>query len=49
VIPLAFFIAAAGWLVLQFLLGRSPGTAVRRTDHPELLGPGGPDDPDRGR
>jgi hypothetical protein len=38
-------VAAAVWLGATFLSGRRPAQAVRRTKSPELLGPGGPDDP----
>jgi hypothetical protein len=41
--------AALVWAGAVFASGRSPGDVVRSTDQPELLGPGGPDDPDRPR
>ena len=37
------------WMFIALVRGRTPGSAVRHPDKPELLGPGGPDDPDRNR
>jgi multisubunit Na+/H+ antiporter MnhB subunit len=48
-VPLAVAVIVAGWFLLAFVGGDSPSRAVRRTQKPELLGPGGPDDPDRAR
>ena len=41
-------LAYAIWMALTFTSGRTPATEVRRRGRrgPELLGPGGPDDPD---
>lgn len=50
VVPAFLLIAYIVWIGLAFATGRSPGTQVRRRARrrrPELLGPGGPDDPDR--
>ncbi|HEY7398505.1 MAG TPA: hypothetical protein VH538_09400 [Gaiellaceae bacterium] len=41
-------IAACVWFFLTLAGGKTPGSAVRETEHVELLGPGGPDDPDAG-
>jgi len=49
ILPLVLAIGVGGWFVATLAGGRTPATAVRDTDHPELLGPGGPDDPDRNR
>jgi hypothetical protein len=48
-LPLALAIGVGFWFVLTLVGGRTPATAVRDTKRPELLGPGGPDDPDRNR
>ena len=50
IVPAFLFVAYLVWVGLAFATGRSPATQVRRRGrrrHPELLGPGGPDDPDR--
>jgi hypothetical protein len=49
IIPGLLLVAYAAWLLLTAASGRTPGTAVRSRGRraPELLGPGGPDDPDR--
>jgi hypothetical protein len=44
-LPVVVLLAAAVWGALAFSK-RSPGSVVNRTQRPELLGPGGPDDPD---
>ncbi len=47
VIPIA--LAVAGWLALAGGTGRTPSGVAREADSKqELLGPGGPDDPDAG-
>ena len=48
-IPLLLAILAVVWAALAFAMGTSPAQAVRRTKRPDLLGPGGPDDPDASR
>ena len=47
VIALVLLVAAGVWVVTTYVGGRTPAQAVRRTRRHELLGPGGPDDPDR--
>ena len=48
VVPGLLLLAYAAWMALSFATGRTPATEVRRSGRrgPELLGPGGPDDPD---
>jgi hypothetical protein len=48
-IPLAVALVVGVWVALTFRAGTTPANAVRRTKRQELLGPGGPDDPDRAR
>jgi hypothetical protein len=49
VVPGVLLLVYLGWLVSTYANGRTPGGAVRRSGRrgPGLLGPGGPDDPDR--
>ena len=47
VLALIAFLAAAGWFAMTYASGRRPTREVRRTPSQELLGPGGPDDPER--
>jgi hypothetical protein len=49
VVPGLILLAYGIWIGFGFATGRTPATAVRRRGRrgPELLGPGGPDDPDR--
>jgi hypothetical protein len=49
ILPVLIGLAALVWAVTAFAKGQSPSDLLRRTRRPELLGPGGPDDPDRGR
>jgi len=49
VIPAVLALAVLVWLGTAFAMGRAPSEMVRRTHKPELLGPGGPDDPDAAR
>jgi hypothetical protein len=49
IIPVVFAVGVAIWLLAGLARGQTPGRAARRTRESELLGPGGPDDPDRGR
>lgn len=49
IVPAVLAVGAAIWLIAALARGQSPGRVARRTETPELLGPGGPDDPDRGR
>ena len=48
IIPAVIAVAVAIWLLAGLARGHTPSRAARRTHEPELLGPGGPDDPDRG-
>ena len=48
-LPLFVALGVVGWGLLTVLSGRTPASAVRSTESPELLGPGGPDDPNAGR
>jgi hypothetical protein len=47
IVPLVFALAVLGWGVFTLASGRKPASELRNVDSPELLGPGGPDDPDR--
>ena len=52
IVPGILLLAYAVWLALVLAKGETPGGIVRRRGRrgrrgPELLGPGGPDDPDR--
>jgi hypothetical protein len=47
--PVVIAVGVGIWLLAAFARGQTPGRAARRTREPELLGPGGADDPDRGR
>ena len=47
-VPLALAIGIGIWFAATLARGTTPTQAVRRTSRrQELLGPGGPDDPDR--
>jgi hypothetical protein len=43
VIPIG--LAVAGWFIVSAGSGRTPRDVAREAERPELLGPGGPDDP----
>jgi hypothetical protein len=47
IIPVLVALAVLAWTGTAFVMGRTPSDMVRRARRPELLGPGGPDDPDR--
>jgi len=49
IVPAVIAVGVAIWLIVALARGQTPGRIARRADTPELLGPGGPDDPDRGR
>ena len=49
IVPAVIPVGVAIWLLVALARGQTPGRVARRADTPELLGPGGPDDPDRGR
>jgi hypothetical protein len=46
IVPAVIAVAVGIWLVVGLAKGQTPGRAARRTERPELLGPGGPDDPE---
>lgn len=48
VVPLALIVLIGVWLIWALAGGRSPREMTRHRHKAELLGPGGPDDPDRG-
>jgi hypothetical protein len=47
IVPAVIAVGLAIWFLVGLSRGETPGRAARRTRAPELLGPGGPDDPDR--
>jgi hypothetical protein len=49
IVPAVIAVGVVIWLVVALARGQTPGRVARRAGTPELLGPGGPDDPDRGR
>ena len=49
IVPAVVAVGVLIWLVTGLARGQTPGRAARRTERPELLGPGGPDDPDARR
>ena len=49
IVPGIIALLYLGWLLATMASGRTPSSTVRRTRRPHLLGPGGPDDPDRTR
>jgi hypothetical protein len=46
IVPIAVVMAFLAWGGTLAAARRTPQEAVRRTKRPELLGPGGPDDPE---
>ena len=46
-IPALVAIGIVAWGGLAVASGRTPASELRKAQKPELLGPGGPDDPDR--
>jgi hypothetical protein len=46
IVPIAVVLAFLAWGGTLAASRRTPQEAVRRTKRPELLGPGGPDDPE---
>jgi len=48
-LPLAAAVAIGIWMLLAVGSHMSLSQILRRTRRPELLGPGGPDDPERRR
>ena len=49
VFPALVALAIVGWGGLTVASGRTPASELRKAEKPELLGPGGPDDPERDR
>lgn len=49
IVIVVLVVGGGAWLILSAAGHKAPQTAVRETEHAELLGPGGPDDPDAGR
>ncbi len=47
VLAVVVVVAGGAWLVTAGKARETPGDVARQTETPELLGPGGPDDPDR--
>jgi len=46
IVPIAIVLAFLAWGGTLAAAHRTPQEAIRRTRRPQLLGPGGPDDPD---
>jgi hypothetical protein len=46
IVPIAIVLAFLGWGGTLAAAKRTPQEAVQRTKRPQLLGPGGPDDPE---
>jgi ABC-type thiamin/hydroxymethylpyrimidine transport system permease subunit len=46
IVPFLLALIVGAWFLIEVVRGRSPGRDVRRVKKAELLGPGGPDDPD---
>jgi membrane protein implicated in regulation of membrane protease activity len=44
-VPIAIVIVFVAWVGTLLVARRTPQDAVRSTKRPQLLGPGGPDDP----
>jgi hypothetical protein len=49
VLPALVALGIVAWGGLAVASGRTPASELRKAEKPELLGPGGPDDPDRSR
>lgn len=47
IVPLVLALAVIVWGAVTVASGRRPASELRHVESPELLGPGGPDDPDR--
>lgn len=48
-VPALVALGIVAWGGLTVSAGRTPAGELRKAQKPELLGPGGPDDPDRDR
>lgn len=46
IVPIAIVVVFIAWTISLVASHRTPQEAVRRTKRPQLLGPGGPDDPE---
>ena len=46
IVPIAILMVFGAWLGTLAAARRTPQEAVKRTKRPQLLGPGGPDDPE---
>ena len=49
IVPLVLLLALGAWMLWAVARETTPATAGRQVKKAELLGPGGPDDPDRNR
>jgi hypothetical protein len=49
ILPALLALGVVAWGGLTVASGRTPASELRKAEKPELLGPGGPDDPDRNR
>jgi hypothetical protein len=49
ILPALLALGIVAWGGLTVASGRTPASELRKAEKPELLGPGGPDDPDRNR
>jgi hypothetical protein len=49
VFPALVALGVVGWGGLTVASGRTPASELRKAEKPDLLGPGGQDDPDRDR
>jgi hypothetical protein len=49
IVPAIVAIGIVAWGGLAVASGRTPASELREVQKPELLGPGGQDDPDRSR
>jgi len=49
ILPALVALGIVAWGGLTVASGRTPASELREVDEPELLGPGGQDDPDRNR
>jgi hypothetical protein len=47
IFPALLVLGILAWVGTAFVAGRPPSDILRRTKRADLLGPGGPDDPER--
>jgi hypothetical protein len=45
IVPFLLALVAGTWFLVDVMRGRTPADEVRKAEKVELLGPGGPDDP----